>query len=135
METLIINHYAVFTAAVANMVVGALWYSPALFFNSWKQESGVTDEALETANLGKTYTFAFLIALLIAYNLAAFLGDANTTASWGATAGFLAGFGFSAAVFCAIALFELRSLKYMLINSGYITVCFTVMGLIIGVWR
>ena len=81
METLIINHYAVFTAAVANMAVGALWYSPALFFNSWKQEAGMTDEALDSANMGKIYTFGFLIALLIAYNLAAFLGDANTTAS------------------------------------------------------
>jgi hypothetical protein len=39
---------------------------------------------------------------------------------------------FSAAT---IALFERRSWKYILINGGYMTVSFVIMGLIIGAWR
>lgn len=69
----------------------------------------------------------------MSYNLAFFLGDANTTAGWGATAGFLAGFGFAALSFAVIALFEQRSWKYIFINSGYITTYFTLIGFILGV--
>ena len=135
MEGLVINHFAVWAAAVANMIVGALWYSPVLFFERWKRAAGVTDEMIENANMGKTYGLSFLMALIIAYNLAAFLGEASTTATWGATAGFLAGFGFAGAMSTAIALFEQKTGSYILVNGGYIIVCFTVMGFIIGVWR
>ena len=135
MEEMHINHLAVWAAAVANMVVGAIWYSPVLFYKVWMQAAELTEEQVKGMNPAKTYTLAFLAALVIAYNLAAFLGDSNTTASWGATAGFLAGLGFSAMAFWTIALFEQRTTKYVLINGGYITVAFTVMGLIIGAWR
>ncbi|MCB9237428.1 MAG: DUF1761 domain-containing protein [Flammeovirgaceae bacterium] len=51
------------------------------------------------------------------------------------TAGFLTGFGWAAAIFTAIALFEQKSWKYIMINSGYIIVYFTVIGFILGLWR
>ena len=35
-----------------------------------------------------------------------FLPDGNTTSLWGATAGFLAGFGWCTLIFAVIALFE-----------------------------
>ena len=130
-----INHLAVFAAAFANMVVGAIWYSPKLFYETWKREAAVSDAAIQNMNAAKTYGFSFLAALIIAYNLAAFLGDEATTVTWGATAGFLAGVGFAAMIFWAIALFEQRSWKYIGVNSGYIVIVFTLMGLIIGAWR
>lgn len=71
----------------------------------------------------------------MAFNLAVFLSNAYVTASWGATAGFLAGFGWVAFGIGIIALFEQRSWKYILINSGYMTVAFVVMGLTLGAWR
>lgn len=46
------------------------------------------------------------------------MGDANTDWQWGLTAGFLAGFGWAAAIFTVIALFEQKSWKYILINAG-----------------
>lgn len=55
--------------------------------------------------------------------------------TWGATAGFLTGFGFSALIFTIVALFEQRSWKYIFINGGYITLYFTLIGLIHGAWR
>ncbi|HTG16160.1 MAG TPA: DUF1761 domain-containing protein [Blastocatellia bacterium] len=71
----------------------------------------------------------------MAVNLAFFLNDAKTTATWGAIAGFLAGFGWVAMGMAIVALFERRSWKYSLINGGYLTVALTLMGLIIGGWR
>jgi hypothetical protein len=34
-----------------------------------------------------------------------------------------------------IGLFERRSLRHMLINAGYMTLSFVIMGLILGAWR
>ncbi len=135
MENIIINHWAVLTAALANLLIGAIWYSPILFYNSWKKENDLTDEMLQQSSPVKTYGLSFLISCLISYNLAFFLGDANVDWQWGTTAGFLTGFGWAAAIFVIIALFEQKSWKYMLINSGYIILYFTVIGFIIGAWR
>ena len=135
MEELYINHIAVFVCAIANLALGALWYSPALFYKAWLKETNLSEEQLAKSNPVKTYGLAFLFALVISYNLAFFLGDANTDAIWGTTAGFLAGFGWSTLIFAIIALFEIRSWKYIFINGGYITTYFTLIGFILGIWR
>lgn len=135
MENLYINHLAVFVCAVANLVLGALWYSPILFYRGWLNETGLTEEQLAQSNPIKTYGLTFILALVMSYNLAFFLGDAGTTAAWGTTAGFLAGFGWSTLIFAVIALFEQRTWKYIFINGGYITVYFTLIGFILGAWR
>lgn len=132
---MIINHFAVLACAVFNMILGAVWYSPALFYNAWKKENNLTDEQLKKANPAKMYVISFILSYLMSYNLAFFLGDANTDWQWGTTAGFLAGFGWAAAIFTTIALFEQKSWKYIFINSGYIIVYFTVIGFILGAWR
>ena len=135
MENLTINHIAVFVCAIANLALGALWYSPAMFYKAWSRETNLNEEQLARSNPAKTYGLAFLFSLIISYNLAFFLGDANTTPAWGATAGFLAGFGWSTLIFAIIALFEQRSWKYIFINGSFITVYFTLIGFILGVWR
>lgn len=135
MEEININHLAVIACAVLNLGLGALWYSPLLFYNSWLKENKLTEEELRKANPAKMYGGAFIGALLISYNLAFFLGDAKTDLVWGATAGFLAGFGFATLIFMIVALFEQRSWKYILINGGYMSVYFTLSGAVIGGWR
>jgi hypothetical protein len=135
MENMIINHWAVLLCAVFNLILGAIWYSPALFYNAWKQENKLTDEQIKQSNPTKTYGITFLLAYLMSYNLAFFLGDAKTDWQWGLTAGFLAGFGWAAAIFTVIALFEQKSWKYISINGLYIIIYFTVIGFILGIWR
>lgn len=135
MENAIINHWAVLSCAVFSMVLGAFWYSPLLFYNAWKRENKLTDEQLKKSNPLKTHGISFLLAYLMSYNLAFFLGDAQTTWQWGLTAGFLAGFGWAAAIFATIALFEQKSWKYIAINGAYIIIYFTGIGFILGIWR
>jgi len=130
-----LNHWAVFVCALSNLALGAIWYSKALFFNVWKKEVGLDEEQMNSANFPKIYGLAFLFAWIVSYNLAFFLGDAKTDATWGATAGFLAGFGFSTLGFAIIGLFEQRSWRYLVINGGFLTIWFTLIGLIIGAWR
>ena len=135
MENLYINHVAVLVSAAANLALGALWYSPILFYKGWLSETGLTEDQLARQNPAKTYGLAFVFSLVMSYNLAFFLGEAATTPVWGAAAGFLAGFGWATLIFAVIALFEQRSWKYIFINGGFITVYFTLIGFILGIWR
>ena len=132
---MIINHWAVLVCAVFNMILGAIWYSPALFYKAWMTANQLTEEDLAKANMLKMHGISFVLSLLMSYNLAFFLGDEATDWQWGMTAGFLAGFGWAAAIFTVIALFEQKSWKYILINGGYIVLYFTIIGLILGLWR
>ncbi|HEY1657283.1 MAG TPA: DUF1761 domain-containing protein [Candidatus Sulfotelmatobacter sp.] len=130
-----INWLAVVAAAVSTFVLGGLWYSPFLFGRVWMAVNNLNEADLAKSNMGKIFGLSFVLALIMAANLAAFLAEPKTTALWGATAGFLAGFGWVALSIATIALFERRSWKYVLINGGYMTVSFVIMGLIIGAWR
>ena len=134
MENFYINHIAVFVCAVMSLVIGGLWWSPLLFAKVWQKENGLTDEQLAGANMLKTFGLTFLLAWLMSYNLAFFLGAPETTWQWAIMAGLLTAI-WAVGMFIIIALFEQRSLKYILINCGYITVYFAVIGLILGIWR
>ena len=130
----LINWLAVIVAGLSAFAVGGIWYSRPLFGNAWMTDSNLTEEQIKQGNKGKIFGFTAIFSLVMAINLAMFLADAKTTASWGATAGFLAGIW----TFCAIAihsLFELKTWRHIFINGGYSVVSLTLMGLIIGTWR
>jgi hypothetical protein len=135
MEKLYINHLAVFVGALMSLALGALWYSPVLFFRAWQKEAGLSDEQVARANPIKTYSLTLFLAWIVSYNLAFFLGDSKTNWRWGLGAGLLAGVGWASTMFVIISLFEQRSFKYMLINCGYITIYFALIGFVLGIWR
>lgn len=135
MENMIINHLAVWVAAVSAFMIGGLWYSPALFNKAWMKANKFTEEDVAGGNPAIIFGVSFVMSLIIAYNLAFFLGTPDTTWSWGLTAGLLAGAGWVVPSMVIVSLFERRPLSYMLINGGYIVVLFAVNGLIIGAWR
>jgi hypothetical protein len=130
-----VNWLAVVAAAASTFVLGGLWYSPALFGRAWMAANHLTEADLKRGSTGKIFGFSFVFSLLMAANLAMFLADSKTDMAWGATAGFLAGFGWVFLGLAIIALFERRSWKYIFINGGYMTVAFVLMGLILGAWR
>ena len=130
-----INHLAVAVAAISNLVLGGLWYSPALFHNAWKKENQLSDKELKKQNQAKVFGITLLLSFLMSYNMAFFLADEATDATWGITAGFLTGFGWAGAIFTVIGLFEMRTWRYILINSGFIIIYFTLIGFILGAWR
>ena len=130
-----VNWLAVIVAAVSMFALGGLWYSPVLFGRAWMSANGLTEAEIAKGNMAKIFGFSFVFSLLMSANLAMFLAEPKTTAAWGATAGFLAGFGWVGLGIAIIALFERRSWKYIFINAGYMTAAFVLMGLILGAWR
>jgi Protein of unknown function (DUF1761) len=128
-----LNLWAVIAASVSAFVIGGLWYSPVLLGAAWKRANGFAADP--PAAGAKGFSIAFVLSLVMAFNLAMFLNAPGTTLSFGAMAGFLAGAGWVAAGIGIVALFENRSWKYVVINGGYLTVALTVMGAILGGWR
>lgn len=135
MDISTINWLAVIAAALSTFLLGGVWYSPALFGNAWMRENGFTEEELKKRNMARIFGFSFLWGLIMSVNLAMFLNDPATDLSWGASAGFLAGFGWVAMAIFVLGLFEGRSTRLMLINAGYFIVSFVIMGAILGAWR
>ena len=80
------------------------------------------------------YLFSFLFSLIMAANLGMFINDPKTDLVLGITWGALAGLW----VFCGIAivaLFEMKTWRYIFINGGFCVVALALMGAIIGAWR
>jgi len=123
-----INWLGVLLAALATFAVGGLWYS-VLFAKAWQREAGVTDEQLKHGTV-RVFVGSFLLALVMAVVLAAFIGDAG--AGFGTLAGLAAGVAWVAAALGINYLFERRSLTLFAINASYNVVAFTAMGAIIG---
>jgi hypothetical protein len=128
-----LNIWAIVAATVSAFVIGGLWYSPFLLGSAWRGANGFTDDPPAAGPKG--FAIAFLLSLVMAFNLAMFLNTPTTTLAFGAAAGFLAGAGWVATGIGIVAVFEHRPLKYVLINGGYLTVALTVMGAILGAWR
>jgi hypothetical protein len=81
------------------------------------------------------FGWSFVFSVVMALNLAMFLAGPTTNSTWGMTAGALAGFGWVAMAIAVVGVFENKSWSYILINGGYMTIAFVVMGAIIGAWR
>jgi Protein of unknown function (DUF1761) len=134
MESVQIHYGAVFAAAALSFVLGGLWYSPILFARAWMREAGLDEQRTRDANHAKVFGLSALCSVVMAFNLAAFIG-AKASLSFGLFAGAATGIGWVAMSLGVIYLFEQRSLKLWLINSGYQAVSYTLMGAVIGAWK
>ena len=130
-----INWLAVLAAALSMFALGAVWYSPALFARPWQRAAGLTDAQLQAGNPLLIFGIAFVLSMLMAVNLAFFLAGPATTLGFALAASLAAGLGWAAFSTAMLALFERRPLAYSLINGGYLTLGFLLMGLILGLWR
>jgi hypothetical protein len=134
MDLSAINPWAILVAAVSSFLVGGLWYSPILFAKPWMAANGFTEEDLKKSHMGKIFGGSFVLSLVMATNLAFFLGP-KATLTWGLAAGALAGVGWVAASTAVIYLFERKRMSLFLINGGYQAVTLTLMGGILGAWH
>jgi len=127
-----LNYWAILAAAASMFALGGLWHR--IFSAPWMRANGFQDKP-PAGNTAKIFGISFVFSVVMTLNLAKFLDDPTTTAAWGATAGFLAGFGWCFMGIGIICLFERKSWSYVLINGGFLTVALTTMGLILGAWR
>ncbi len=134
-----VNLPAVLVAAVANMVVGMVWYSPPAFGKAWMALVGMTPEKMEQMKKDKSPQKAMGLMLVAALWTAFSLGVAVrwagvSSALDGAVVGLLIWLGFVATTSAASVLFESRPAKLYLINNAHFAVNFAISGAILAVW-
>ncbi len=133
-----VNYLAVLVAAILNMVIGAFWYSPALFGKSWMELMGWKPEDAQKRMAGarQAYAVSFIASFLIAYALARIIWYAQAHSMVaGAAIGLLAWLGFVATTHGTNYLFEGRPTRLFGINTGYHLVSLIIMGALLGAWR
>jgi hypothetical protein len=118
-------------AALASFAVGAAWYAPPLLGRYWQRLCGLSDEQLRSGNRLAVFGGSFVAALVGAVVLAFFVGD-DASAGFGALAGALVGAGWITTALVATYVFERRPIALALVDGGYHTVTYTVMGLLLG---
>jgi len=127
------NYLAIVAAALSSFVLGGIWYS-ALFAKPWMQAAGLTQEQVNAGNKLMIFGGSFVLALITAATFALFLG-ASPTPTQGALYGLCAGLCWVTTSFGSTYLFEHKPLSLFLINGGYRTLQFTLIGLILGAWH
>lgn len=129
-----IHYPAVLAAAALGFVIGGLWYSPLGFVRAWLASAGISEAQARGASRPRVFALAALAQLVIAANLAAFIGP-KASLGFGLFAGLAAGLGWVAMSLGVVYLFEQRPLRLWLINAGYQVLTYTVMGAVLGAWH
>lgn len=159
-----INPIAIPVAAVAALVIGAIWYNPKIGFgNVWMQASGMTEEKMKSGKIAVIFGLSLVFAALLSVLLMQFTnhqwgaigmvggapelakpsfdvfmadyGDAFRTFKHGALHGSMFGVLGALPIIGTIALFERKSAKYILVNSSYWIVTLAIMGGILCAWH
>jgi hypothetical protein len=123
---------AIILAVVANMVIGALWYSPILFSNIWVKALGKKMEDIDPKGANIGYALTTLGGIITAIILSLFLSLLDHVSLLdGALFGFLIGL---VASFRELSptFFESRKYTLFFISAGYHVFSLTIMGIIIA---
>src|SRR3989344_954101 len=111
-------------AAIANMILGMLWYNPLVFGKTWMKLTNIKPADIarmkKTGSTTQAYLSSFLAAIITAYVLAIFLkmSAASTTAE-GAVVGLLAWLGFVATTSLSEFLWTPKPRQLYWLNNGY----------------
>jgi hypothetical protein len=138
LPTVNVNEVAIFVAALASMVLGALWYSPLLFGKAWIRLSGIDEKkmaVMKKRSVAWSYLLDFIGTLLMLYVVAHFVLYLNVK---GTEESFQFAFwlwvGLIAPTHLGIVLWEGKPLALYLINVGYYLVALLIAIPILAIW-
>lgn len=131
-----VNWWAVILATLVGWILGALWYSPALFAKPWMKAMGVKPKAMQDAN-AMPFVASAGLTFIAAAALATLMCALDFT-SWqqGAVFGAIVGLVFVAGLATLHCLFDKRkgAPTIYFIDTAYDVVLLAVVGGIIGAW-
>jgi len=133
MDVSSLNIWAILVSSISAFLIGGLWYGP-IFGKQWQNANNLSDEDLAKSNMLVIYGGAFILIVLAAFSLSMFIGK-NADWTFGLFAGAMTGLFFVSTFLGVLNLFERKHIGVFLINAGYCSLTFSVMGLIIGAWH
>jgi hypothetical protein len=128
------SFFVVFAAGVSAVLIGWIWYLPAVFGTAWMRLAGITPEMAERGKrrMPVMALFGLIAAMLVAYVMS------YVSLAWGfydwigaLELGFWCWVGFVAPTMLGMVLWEQKPFKLYLINVFYWLVAFIVMAQII----
>jgi hypothetical protein len=131
----LINHRALLVSALILWLLGAVWYSPALFAKPWMAALGIVPNAPKkglAVGMISSFVGDLLVTLVLVHIV---LWSGADTFFTGAFVGFLCWLGFIAATQFPQGIYENRPPRLFAINSGYWFVGLLIVGGLLAVWR
>jgi len=135
-----LNYVAIVVSAVLLWVLGAIWYSPALFAKPWMEILGIKKEEGKKSGLMLGMVASFIGDLVLSFILAHIISWANAfgfaTSAFGfgngCVMGVLMWIGFIEAPNLPQGIYEGRPLELFAINGGYWLVGLFLVGGLLG---
>ncbi len=137
MHHLHFNHWALLVSALMLWLLGAVWYSPALFAKPWMALLKINPDPTKKgkgmiAGMIASFIGDLLLSLILAH-IVGWSGAVNPGA--GAFIGFIVWLGFFAAPNLPQGIYEGRPFKLFAINNGYWLVGLIAAGVLLTLWR
>ena len=133
-----INWLAVLVAAIAYFVLGALWYSKALFGAKWAQliKLDTTNPDMKKG-MGGMMISTFVLILVVCFGLETLIVKINfeQELTYGIKLGLLTGFAFAATAVSINYVYERKPTNLYLINNGYHVAGHVIAAIILVLWR
>ena len=132
-----VNIFAVLAAGLASVVIGFIWYHPAVFGTMWMRIVNISPEDLEKGKkkMPLMALIGFVASVVLAWVLAhfSFVWGALTIGS-ALELGFWVWLGFMAPILLGPVLWEGKSVKFFAITAGYWLVAVLVASVIVTLW-
>ena len=130
------NHWAILVSAVILWLLGAIWYSPALFAKPWMAMVKLDPAQKNSKSMITGMISSFVLDIVLAFVLDHVVQWSGAdTFGLGALVGFIMWLGFIAAPALPQGIYEGRQFKLFAINTGYMLIGLMILGGVLAVWK
>jgi hypothetical protein len=130
-----INYPAVLIAALANYIIGTVWYG-GIFSKTWKNLTGISEMKPTPASVLIGVIGALLMSYVLAHAVVFANGYMKTSGlGGGLMCGFFNWLGFIAPVTVGMVIYEKKSWKLWILNNAYWLISLLAMGAILSAWK
>jgi hypothetical protein len=131
------NFITLFVAAIVQMGIGFIWYSPKVFGKQWLKYLAITQHELEERQkkMGFKFVLAFLLALVQAFVIDLLLGSIRV--NWwlgGILVGFWLWLGLALVILANSYIYENKPIGYVILQAGYQLVAIVTMSWYLAVF-
>lgn len=145
MEEMHMNFVAIAVAALMPMIVGFIYYHPKVLGGMWMKANGFTLESIGAGPKPILYGLALVLSFLLAFFLCVNVtgpgqdvapdGHSYVTFGHGLTHGVIITITVVLPILATLAIFEKRSLNWVIVNVLYWMITICLMAGILSAWR
>jgi hypothetical protein len=130
-----LNYLAVLVGAIVSLVIGAVWFMPALFGNAWMAAVGKTKEQVDRDFSPAKIVWALILGFIISYTLARIIvWTGMNSVGGGIRIGLLTSIGLVSTTIAVNHVFESRPARLTFIYGLHHLVEFVAIGALLGAW-